>query len=246
MGKRFGVVFVLLLALLGLGTQTANASWDWGRTAPAATQSWDWGKSASDADKIPCDKTAKMCKTGYKANGLDTVVPNSLASPDAVDTAGNGFAMGVLPNYWTLCVANGYGPTVGGPVLSWNYPGRALTISLRNVCTGYSITNRMTIDNVNNAGACIQYSNLGNMGLQQHWGPYYYIWNQNPVIWVNTRSGCNNAGGQLVHNAAKGVGYILGLAYSTCNDCVMGPDNNLVPGATNGDSLDANTIYQMP
>lgn len=167
-------------------------------------------------------------------------------SPDTVDTAGNGFAMGVLPNYWTLCVANGYGPTVVGPVGSWNYEGRALTISIRNVCTGYSITNRMTIDNINNAGACIQYSNLGNGGQFQHWGPYYYIWNQNPVIWINTRSGCNNAGGQLVHNAAKGVGYILGLVYSTCSDCVMGPDNNLVPYATNGDSLDANTIYQMP
>lgn len=168
-------------------------------------------------------------------------------TPAAMLTPGNGFAMGVLPNYWTLCVANGYGPTVGGPVLSWNYPGRALTISLRNVCTGYSITNRMTIDNVNNAGACIQYSNLGHTATQQqHWGPYYWIWNQNPVIWINTRSGCNNAGGQLEHNAAKGVGYILGLAYGTCSDCVMGPDNNFVTRATNADSLDANVIYQMP
>lgn len=191
---------------------------------------------AEAADKIPCDKTSKMCK-------LADVVD----APDTVDTAGNGFAMGVLPNYWTLCVANGYGPTVGGPVLGWNYPGRALTISLQNRCSEYSITNRMTIDNVNNAGACIQYSNLGHTSTQrQHWGPYYWIWNQNPVIWVNTRSGCNNAGGQLEHNAAKGVGYILGLAYGTCSDCVMGPDNNLVTRATNGDSLDANTIYQKP
>jgi hypothetical protein len=203
---------------------TPNAGWEWG---------WEWGS------KIPCDKTAKMCKTA-----AGTYVPN--ATPDGAETAGNGFAMGVLPNYWTLCVANGYGPTVGGPVLSWNQPPRALTIALRNVCVyDYSITNRMTIDNINNAGACIQYSNLGNGGLHQHWGPYYYIWNQNPVIWINTRSGCNGPG-QIEHNAGKGVGYILGLAYGTCNDCIMGPDNNLVTRATWGDGLDADQIYQKP
>lgn len=189
-------------------------------SAPVANATWDWG--------------------------TPTPTPALQPTTETVETAGNGFAMGVLPNYWTLCVANGYGPTVVGPVGSWNYEGRALTISIRNICTGYSITNRMTIDNINNGGACLQYANLGNGGQFQHWGPYYYIWNQNPIIFVNTRSGCNNAGGQLVHNAAKGVGYILGLAYSTCSDCVMGPDNNLVPYATNGDSLDANTIYQMP
>lgn len=179
-----------------------------------------------------------------------TMVPAeaTVSTPAAVQSAGNGYAMGVLPNYWTLCVANGYGPTVVGPVASWNYPGRALTISVRNTCTGYSVTNRMTIDNINNSGACIQYTRLNNTAptKYQHWGPYYYIWNNNPVIWINTRTGCNNAGGQLEHNAAKGVGYILGLAYDDCNDCVMGPDNNLVTRATNGDSLDANTIYQTP
>ena len=244
--KRFITILLGVLALcmgLALPAQAGN---EWGRpiavttqtvaTVPTATDGWEWGWEWGN--KIPCDKS-KMCKTAAPAVAQ--------ATPDTVDTAGNGFAMGVLPNYWTLCVANGYGPTVSGPVLGWNYPGRALTISLRNVCTGYSITNRMTIDNVNNAGACIQYSNLGHTPNQmQHWGPYYWVWNQNPVIWVNTRSGCNNAGGQLEHNAAKGVGYILGLVYGTCTDCVMGPDNNLVTRATNGDSLDANTIYQMP
>lgn len=236
-----GVAAILAsLVALSAPAQAKSEGWEW------QSSGREWGQQPQTQGKIPCDKTAKMCKTGFKAGELDTVVPNPALAPDVIDTAGNGFAMGVLPNYWTLCVANGYGPTVGGPVLSWNYPGRALAISLRNICTGYSITNRMTIDNINNSGACLQYANLGNMGLQQHWGPYYYIWNQNPIIFVNTRSGCNNAGGQLVHNAAKGVGYILGLAYGTCNDCVMGPDNNGVIAATNGDSLDANVIYQMP
>jgi hypothetical protein len=165
-----------------------------------------------------------------------------------VDSAGNGYAMGVQPNYWTICVANGYGPTVGGPVLSWNYPGRQLAVHLQNRCDGYSITNRLTIDNINNSGACIQYTRLNNTAptKYQHGGSGagYYIWNNNPVIWINTRSGCNNAGGQLEHNAGKGMGYILGLAYDDCNDCIMGPDNNLVTRASNGDSLDANVIYQ--
>jgi hypothetical protein len=168
------------------------------------------------------------------------------AAPDSTDSAGNGYAMGVRPNWWTLCIANGYGPTVVGPAASWNYPGRALTISVRNVCTGYSVTNRMTIDNINNSGACIQYTRLNNTAPTQlaHLYAAWYIWNNNPVIWINTRSGCNGAGGQLEHNAGKGVGYILGLAYDDCSTCLMGPDSNNVTRASNGDSLDANVIYQ--
>jgi hypothetical protein len=254
------ILFAAIVLMLGL-TAPASASWDWGRSTPTAASS-----KSDRPEKIPCDKTQKMCKTGYKAGGLDTYVPNSAyvedstpapstsvtpaaylvpAAPATIETAGNGNAMGVLPNYWTLCVANGYGPTVGGPVLSWNYPTLALTISLQNRCDGYSITNRMTIDNLSNAGACIQYSNTRTTAPTKyiHWGPYFYIWNQNPVIWVNTQ--CNNPG-VIEHSACKGVGYILGLVYvSGTPESCMGTD----PGwnrATYGDVIDTNQIYQKP
>lgn len=189
-----------------------------------------------------------------KATALLAAVLAALFSWLAVPaqaTQGNGYAMGVKPNYWTICVANGYGPTVSGPVLSWNYPTHQLEVHLQNRCDGYSVTNRMTIDNVNNSGACIQYQRLNNTAPTgyQHGGTgaYYYIWNNNPIVDINTRAGCNNAGGQLEHNAAKGVGYILGLAYSTCSGadaCVMGADNNGVTRATFGDNVDMNVIYR--
>jgi hypothetical protein len=214
-------------------------------TAPANAQE----------SKIPCDK-AKMCKTMGPLVATVAKVPASAdtqdwgfqapqVTPDTTDTAGNGFAMGVSPNWWTLCVANGYGPTVGRAVLGWNWPPRQPTISLQNRCDGYSITNRMTIDNINNSGACIQYTNLGHSASPLgHLHSAFYIWNQNPVIWVNTRSGCADAG-EIEHDAAKGVGYILGLAYSTCSDCVMG-NSNAITQALSQDSLDVNVIYEKP
>lgn len=178
------------------------------------------------------------------------VAGNASATPSGtqqVETAGNGYAMGVQPDYWDICVANGYGPSAGGPVLSWNYPGRQLNVHLLNRCDGYSVTNRLTIDNVNNSGACIQYTRLNSTAptKYQHGGSgaAYYIWNNNPVVWINTSAACFQNAAQLYHNMAKGIGYILGLAYSTCTECVMG-NNNDVYNATNADSLDANVIYQ--
>lgn len=184
--------------------------------AVPAEASWDWGK------KVPQATTT-------------------------VTTPGHGVAMGGQPNWWTICVANGYGPTAG-LVSNWNWPGRQLDVNVQNRCDGYSITNRMTIDNVSNYGACIQYSNLGHTTYKyQHGGTgaYYYIWNQNPVIWINTASHCHRDNVQLYHNIQKGVGYILGLAYGTCDLCIMGPDTNNTPYVTNGDSLDTNVIYQL-
>lgn len=245
--KRFLMLLVAVLALcLGLPA-TANASWDWSHSTPASTQGWDWSHQAGDPNKIPCDKTQKMCKTGYKAQGLDTYEPNSNYSEptNIIQTAGNGNAMGVQPNWWTICIANGYGPTAAGPAGSWNDPVRSLTVSVRNICTGYSITNRMTVDNVNNAGACIQYSNTGTTAptAMQHWGPYYYIWDENIVIWANTRSGCNDPG-EIEHSVCKGVGYALGLVYvSGTPETCMGTDNGW-NRATFGDLVDVNEIYK--
>ncbi len=209
-----GLAGVLAALLAWIGAAPASAVGDWGTQAAPPAQNWDWGAQTPQ-------------------------------SPTTTSTAGNGYAMGVRPNYYTICVANGYGPSAGGPVLSWNYTGFRLDVRLQNRCDGYSVTNRLTIDNVNNSGSCIQYTRLNSTAPTKYFHDVWsgYIWNNNPVVWINTSAACFQNSAQLYHNMAKGIGYILGLAYSTCTDCVMG-NNNLIYNATYGDAVDANVIYQ--
>lgn len=167
------------------------------------------------------------------------------ASPVVAQTGANGFAMGSYPNYWTICVANGYGPTAG-LVENWgNWPGRRLVVNALNRCTGYSITNRMTIEAENApGGACISYTNT-----HKTWSPARgkYIWDQNPIVWINTAPGCFDNNTELYHNIQKGVGYVLGIGYNPNGClCVMGSDSfdtNNIPYVVNADSLDASVIY---
>jgi hypothetical protein len=176
--------------------------------------------------------------------GLSLISVPANAKPETVETGSNGFAMGGYPNYWTICVANGYGPTAG-VINNWNWEGFRLTVNVQNRCDGYSITNRMTIDNfATMGGACIVYTNT-----HKTWSPARgkYIWDQNPVVWINTVAGCFDNNTELYHNIQKGVGYVLGLGYNpnTCG-CIMGSsdyDTNNIPYVTYGDALDMNVIY---
>lgn len=166
-------------------------------------------------------------------------VPENPSVAQSVNTGANGFAMGGYPNYWTLCVANGYGPTAG-VINNWNDWGFRLHIAVQNHCDGYSITNRMTIDSQNAPGAaCLEYNNT-----HKTWSPARgkYIWDQNPIIWVNTAPGCFDNNTELYHNIQKGVGYVLGLGYNPNQClCIMGSNNydtNNIPYVTYGDVYD--------
>lgn len=160
----------------------------------------------------------------------------------------HGIAMGGLPNYWTICVANGYGPTAG-VINHWNWTGYRLSVRLQNRCDGYSIYNRLTIESTyQSSGTCIFYTNTGRTsGTQLRYGlKTYYIWNQNPVVWINTAPQCFRDNIQLYHNIQKGVGYILGLAYSTDALSIMGPDSNDIAYVQSPDAGDMNQIYRQP
>jgi hypothetical protein len=166
------------------------------------------------------------------------------ASPVAAQTGSNGYAMGTYPDYWTICVANGYGPTAG-IINNWNWEGRRFNIHVLNRCTGYSITNRMTIDNVNNTGPCLQLDNPETV-----WSPARgkNIFVNNPILFINTSTACwHNQPIELYHRIQMYVGWVLGLSYdlSVCN-CIMGATNQditTVPYVTNADSQDLNVIY---
>ena len=169
--------------------------------------------------------------------GVLVAIPTATAK---VETGANGFAAGGYPNYWTLCVANGYGPTAG-VINNWNNWGYRLHVSIQNRCDGYSITNRATIDSQNAPGAaCIDFDNE-----HKTWSPARgkYIWDQNPIMWINTAPGCFDNNTELYHNIQKAVGYWLGLGYNpNICDCIMGStsqDTNNIPYVTYGDVFDA-------
>lgn len=170
--------------------------------------------------------------------------PASAQGPTKVETGSNGFAMGGYPNYWTICVANGYGPTAG-VVNNWNWEGRRLAVHVQNRCDGYSITNRMTIDNQNVPGAaCIQFSN-NHTTYSPARGKKIY--DGNIVVWINTAPGCFDNNIELYHNMQRGVGQALGLGpnVNSCY-CVVGAnsyDTNNIPYVINADSQDMNVIY---
>lgn len=172
--------------------------------------------------------------------GLIVSAPAAQGNAVAVQTGANGFAAGGYPNYWTLCVANGYGPTAG-VINNWNDWGFRMHVSVQNRCDGYSITNRMTIDNAYvTGGPCIAFGNT-----QTAWSPARgkYIWTNNLIVRINTAAPCFDSNTELYHNIQRGVGYWLGLAYDPAQClCVMGStqyDINNIPYVTYGDVYDA-------
>lgn len=167
-------------------------------------------------------------------------VPTVVQAPERAQTGANGYAAGGYPNYWTLCVANGYGPTAG-VINNWNDWGYRLHIAVQNRCDGYSITNRMTIDNVHIPnGSCITFGNT-----QSAWSPARgkQIWTNNLVAKINTAEPCFSNNVELYHNIQRAVGYWLGLAMNLVQClCIQGSgsfDVNNIPYVTNGDVVDA-------
>lgn len=124
--------------------------------------------------------------------------------------------MGGLPNHYTICVANGIGGTYNTEYVleQWTQLSYgALNLSVRNICTGYSITNRMTIESyVDSTTSCVKFTNT-----HKTWSPAQgkYIWDQNVVVWVNHSDYCLPNDTAHAHRLQMYVGYILGLSYIT-------------------------------
>jgi hypothetical protein len=122
-----------------------------------------------------------------------------------------GWKLGRLPAAGTLCIANGvdsyFATVIGRLNTSAFYPN----IAVLNRCDGYSIENRMTIDNYSDSTAvCSKFTNTG-----RAWDAAqgYYVWNQNPVLWYNTSDYCLGAQPVMDHRIDMYVEYILGLQY---------------------------------
>ena len=166
-------------------------------------------------------------------------------TPATVLTGSNGFGMGGLPNFWTICVANGYGPTAG-LITNWNWEGHRLAVHVQNRCDGYSITNRMTIDNYSATNApCITFGNTHTTKILGRKGKN--IFDQNVIVYINTAAPCFDNNIELYHNIQRGVGYVLGLSYNpVLCFCIQGStqeDINNIPYVTNGDALDMAVDY---
>lgn len=123
--------------------------------------------------------------------------------------------MGALPAQSTICAANGVGsayPTLEYAVEKWNDASYgALHLTVLNRCDGYSITNRMTIEGYfDGTTTCGKFTNLG-----KSWDSAQgkYIYNQNPIIWVNLSDFCVGTDTVEAHRFQMYVGYILGLDY---------------------------------
>ncbi len=150
--------------------------------------------------------------------GVTVLSPPAEASTSSVQWAERDTKMGARPASSVICIANGIANYPTEYVLEkWNRSGYALALTVRNSCTGYSVTNRMTVtlyrdDNTPNCG---KFTNLG-----RQWDAVQgkYIWNQNPVVWLNTNPYCAANDTIWAHNMAMFTGVILGLDYSTC-DC---------------------------
>jgi hypothetical protein len=123
--------------------------------------------------------------------------------------------MGALPAQSTICAANGVGssyPQLEYAVEKWNDASYgALHLSVLNRCDGYSITNRMTIEAYfDSTTTCGKFTNLG-----KYWDSTQqkYIYNQNPIVWVNLSDYCVGTDTAEAHWFQMLVGYILGLDY---------------------------------
>jgi hypothetical protein len=157
--------------------------------------------------------------------------------------------MGGRPASSTICLANGVENYSMAYVMSFltDY-NSGLSLSVRNRCDGYSITNRMTIDTYTAAGTtCVQFANTHRtydavQGKE--------IWDQNIVIKVNNSDYCMPNDTAIAHRFALYVEYILGLSYeygSTCNATINGnvPCINALKYATGRDRALLNNVYGL-
>jgi hypothetical protein len=144
-------------------------------------------------------------------------VVTSVASPASASSAQveRDSKMGGLPAQNVICAANGVGssyPQLEYAVEHWNDTNYgALRLSVLNRCDGYSITNRMTIEGYFDATTtCGKFTNLG-----KAWDSVQgkYIYNQNPIVWVNLSDYCVGTDTAEAHWFQMLVGYILGLNY---------------------------------
>lgn len=168
--------------------------------------------------------------------------------PAVTQAAATGWAMGGYPNYWTICAANGVGGTYWpNLVRKWTWVGHELNLVVQNRCDGYSITNRFTFEYYNNESDpnCAKITNN-----HKTWSPARgkYIWDQNPVLWVNIRSGCADNPTEYDHNVQEYVGWLLGLEPDPdlCS-CVMGTqawDRNNIRYVVLHDILDMDVVYR--
>lgn len=170
-------------------------------------------------------------------------------APAAAQASATGWAMGGYPNYWTVCAANGVGTAYWANLVgNWTWPGHELDLRVQNRCDGYSITNRFTFTYYTDANDpnCAKITNN-----HRTWSPARgkYIWDQNPILWVNLKQVCI-AGGSVEydHRVQMYVGWLLGLNLdpTTCY-CVMGSggyDRGNTRYVVLHDILDMDVVYR--
>jgi hypothetical protein len=160
--------------------------------------------------------------------GLTTLQPAqaTVSTPQISQSAQmEDWKMGALPMQGTICAANGIGGDYPLKYVleKWNNPSfSSLALTVRNTCTGYSITNRMTVESYVATGTtCVKFTNTGS-----EWDSAQgkYVWNQNIVVWVNHSDYCMPNDTAHAHRLALYVGYILGFSVVNSFDCycVMG------------------------
>lgn len=170
---------------------------------------WDWGSKAPQGAQVWDWGTQKVAATE------------------------RGDKMGALPLHYKICVANG----IAGYNTEWtlehwtqlSYGALNLVVAGNCVTAGYSVTNRMTVDTyVDAAGGCGKFTRL-----ERYWDGQQgkYIYNNNPVVWLNVRDSCVPNDTAYAHRLTMYVGYILGLNYGgTCYYYVMCQDTQAVNG----------------
>lgn len=159
------------------------------------------------------------------------------------------YKMGALPAQSKICIANGVGADYPLEYLleRWNdFSYSALRLVVQNRCSTYSITNRMTVyaytDNTTTCGIITQRGNYWDSTQGK------YIYNQNPLIYVNQNAYCASNDTEQAHRFAMYVGVILGLGYETATYKVMGTNAtalNNVKYPTGYDVRDAAGVYGL-
>lgn len=188
-------------------------------------------RPAGAARKILVALVALGAIWGMSASPVQAEAPTIITAQSVAEPAPKAEAverdtkMGALPYQWQVCVANGIiGYNTEWVLEKWTQASYgALQLVVRNRCyEDYSITNRLTVDTYIDGAAtapCGKFSNLG-----KYWDPSQqkYIWNQNPVVWLNVADKCVPTDTTYAHRLAMYVGYILGLNYVTAHYYVMG------------------------
>lgn len=189
-----------------------------------------------------------VCSVGL---GLSTITPAqaTVSTPQVSQSATyENWKMGGRPASSTICMANGVAGYSMAYVMGFlTDQNSGLKLSVLNRCDGYSITNRMTIDDYSAAGTtCVQFANTHKTwdGVQGK-----YIWDQNVVIKVNTSDYCMPNDTATAHRFAMYTEYILGLSYEygSCTATINGNVTcvNALKYATTRDRQELNVVYGL-